>query len=120
MTSSSLKPKKKPAPNKTGKGGFKKGVSGNPKGRPKGSRDKVTMDVKEAFAKLLDDNLPQFQDWINTVAATQPARALDIMINLTNYVIPRMSASDITVKEEREEIDYSKLTQKELESLWKK
>ena len=101
-------------------GGYKKGISGNPVGRPKGSKDKVTTKAKEAYAMFLENNMDNFQGWIDRVAANNPAKALEIMIKLTNYVIPIMNSNSVTVRDTREEIDYSKLSKEELENLWNK
>ena len=101
-------------------GGYKKGISGNTAGRPKGSKDKVTTKAKEAYAMFLENNMDNFQGWIDRVAANNPAKALEIMIKLTNYVIPIMNSNSVTVRDTREEIDYSKLSKEELENLWNK
>jgi len=34
--------------------GFKKGESGNPEGRPKGSLNKTTKDIRELISEALD------------------------------------------------------------------
>jgi len=92
----------------------------NPTGRPKGVGNKTTQDVKEAFTLLLQNNIPNLQDWIEQVAERSPERALNILINLAPYVIPRLAQQHISVETQREEIDYSKLTDEQLREILKK
>ena len=46
---------KKPVDNRKSAGKFKKGESGNPKGRIKGSKNKTPTDVKQAFLDTFDE-----------------------------------------------------------------
>ena len=39
----------------------KKGQTGNPNGRPKGSQNRVTTELKNWINKLIDDNKEQFE-----------------------------------------------------------
>lgn len=73
---------------------WKKGVSPNPNGRPKGSKDKVSMQVQEAFAFLVANNLGKFQSWIDRVAETRPDKALELMLKISEYVIPKKNIAD--------------------------
>lgn len=68
---------------------FKKGhkLSGNRKGIP----NRTTTATKEFIHKLFESNLDQMQDWLNRIAADDPAKAMTLMLQMAEYIIPKMS-----------------------------
>jgi hypothetical protein len=40
---------------------FKEGQSGNPKGRPRGARNRTSEEIRQSLLKLVDDNLANLQ-----------------------------------------------------------
>jgi len=68
----------------------------NYNGRPKGSANRVTEQLKEAFALLLENNLEQYEVWLSAVAADDPARALEIALKISERFIPVMSRQEVT------------------------
>lgn len=75
---------------------FKPGQSGNPNGRPKGSRNKHTEDIRSAYQNLVEMNLENMTGWIREIAANDPARAMDTMIKLSEYILPRLARQELT------------------------
>ena len=59
------------------------GISGNPSGKPKGAQNKVAEEIKRAFAQLLENNVPQLEQWIARVGERDPAKALEIYTKLS-------------------------------------
>lgn len=98
--------------------GLKKGQTNNPNGRPKGAPNKVTTDIREAFSELIANNIDKLDIWISEVAKKDPAKALTIIIDLSEFVIPKLARSDIDLKNSAKDenqivfdpIDYSKLS----------
>lgn len=74
---------------------FKKGISGNPQGRKPGSKDKAQKDIKQAYQSLVEGNLSNIENWLNVVAAKDPAKALDFMLRLSDFILPKMKAVEI-------------------------
>lgn len=74
---------------------FKKGKSGNPKGRTPGSKDKAKKDIKESFQSLVECNLSNINIWLNAVAVDNPAKALDLMLKLSEFILPKMRATEL-------------------------
>lgn len=65
-----------------------------PGGSRKGCPNKSTADVREAIAKLAAWAGPKMQGWIETVAANDPGRALDILGRLFEYHIPKLGRTE--------------------------
>ena len=70
---------------------FKKGKSGNPNGRPKGSPNTDTSLVKEVYIQIINSNLENVNDWIEEVGRTNPLQAIKIILKMSDYVLPKLS-----------------------------
>lgn len=68
----------------------------NRNGRPKGIPNKTTKQIREAYQKLTEDNLDRMSIWISQVASEDPAKAMDIMIRLSEYIIPKLARTEVT------------------------
>ncbi|SDX19361.1 hypothetical protein [Aequorivita viscosa] len=61
-------------------------------GRPKGSKNKSTAEVRAKFQELIENNLSQFQDDLNSL---EPLERLNILLKLSKFVLPTLKATDI-------------------------
>lgn len=75
---------------------FEPGQSGNPNGRPKGSKNKNTKQIREAYQKLTEENLDNMSIWLAQVAADNPEKAMDLMLRLSEYIIPKLARTEMT------------------------
>jgi hypothetical protein len=69
------------------KGRFTEGNSG----KPKGAVNKTSNKIREAFQKLIEDNLENMTTWLTEVAADDPKAALDIVTKLGEYTTPKLA-----------------------------
>ena len=81
--------------NRGGNPNWEKGVSGNPGGRPKGSGNKVTNKIKIAYQMLMEDNLENMTEWLGEVAERNPKEAMELMLKLSEYVIPKLARQEV-------------------------
>lgn len=77
---------------------FKPGESGNINGRPKGVGNVSTERIKQYYLELLNGNLDNIQLWLSQTASEDPARALDFLLKLSPFVIPKKTESDIFIE----------------------
>jgi len=76
---------------------FKKGQSGNPAGKPRGTTSKTEGALKKTYLKLLTKNLPQLQKEID---AMQPKDKVAFFLHCSEFVLPKLARAKVT-KEER-------------------
>lgn len=77
--------------------GFSKGDPNiNRNGRPKGAKDRIAAELKEAFAALLENNMEQYEEWLTRVAEKDPAKALDLALRMSERFIPSLARQEIT------------------------
>lgn len=73
-------------------------------GRPRGSANRVTVEMREALGMLLKRNTHNLDRWLDQVAngdpalgiKADPAKALDIVIRLAEYHIPKLARTEMT------------------------
>lgn len=65
-------------------------------GRPKGSKNRSTIEIRNAYHDLVEGNLDNLAQWLNTIAQDDPYRATDILLKLSEYIMPKMSRQEIT------------------------
>jgi hypothetical protein len=75
---------------------FEPGVSGNPNGRPKGTLNRATKQVREAYQNLVEMNLDNMTMWLSQVAAENPEKAMQLMLQLSEFIIPKLARTELT------------------------
>ncbi len=77
-----------------------KGHTNNPNGRPKGTPNKITQDMRQWLAAVIDDNREQI---VEDLQALEPRDRLMILERLMQYVIPKQQAvsADLAARNDR-------------------
>lgn len=70
---------------------IKKGQVLNPKGRPKGTKNRSTEEIRTFIQSVVDNNLTHLQDDLAAMNATNRWIILD---KLTKYFLPALSKND--------------------------
>jgi hypothetical protein len=69
-------------------------------GRPKGLPNRATSAVREAIARMAEENAENFNLWLSQVAATSPEKACDIYLKAIEYHIPKLARTEVTGKDD--------------------
>ena len=67
----------------------------NRAGRKPGTVNKNTKQIREAYQKLTEDNLDNMTLWLHQIAADDPAKAMDLMLRLSEYIIPKLARQEL-------------------------
>jgi hypothetical protein len=73
---------------------FQKGQGG----RPAGAGNKATTAVRQVYEGILENNSDKIQYALDTLYDRQPAKFLDVMIKLSEFVIPKMRSVEGSVE----------------------
>lgn len=65
-------------------------------GRPAGVQNHATKDIKEAYRLLIEKNLDNLTEWLERIAENDPDKAIKIISDLSEYVIPKLARTDLT------------------------
>jgi hypothetical protein len=76
-------------------------------GRQKGTPNKSTARLIEAFTELLEDNMGKVQELFDKVAEKNPQKALELLLKLSEFALPKLRA--IEVNNESEEDKHTSL-----------
>lgn len=85
---------------------FKRGESGNPNGRPKGSLNKTTCELRSLISDFLNSNFDQVTKDFDLL---QPKDRLKYYCELLNFGLPRLQTS--TIESNYESLPDSQLDQ---------
>lgn len=66
------------------------------KGRPKGSLNKATSDVRACVAGIAQSLAPEVEGWIRKAAKKNPLGAAHLLAQLLEYHIPKLSRAELT------------------------
>lgn len=87
--------------------GLHKGNTNNPKGRPKGSANKVTTETRQWINKLIVANREQLEQDLKTL---EPHQRWQIIEKLLQYTTPKMQSIEA-------QVDFSKMSDEDLDSI---
>jgi DNA primase catalytic subunit len=59
-------------------------------GRIKGTPNKITKDIRESYQLLIENNLDRLE---NDIKELSPKDRIEILIRLTEYVVPKLQRS---------------------------
>lgn len=65
------------------------------KGRPPGTPNKVTRDVRAALAEFAEGNVDKLQGWLDRVATRDPAKAAELFVRVLEYHVPKLARTEI-------------------------
>lgn len=64
----------------------------NSGGRIKGTPNKITKDIRESFQNLIENNMELIE---NDLQLLEPIDRLEIVIKLTEFVIPKLTRTSV-------------------------
>ena len=72
---------------------FKKGKSGNPAGKPKGTLDKKTKVIRDWFGAFIEDNLETITT--DFLALKEPKDRLYFITHIAEFVLPKLQRTEL-------------------------
>jgi len=65
-------------------------------GRSKGTPNKTTAEIRDAYQLFVEENFANMTLWLADVAADSPEKAMDLMLKLSEYMIPKLARQEVT------------------------
>ena len=87
----------------------------NKDGRPKGSLNKNTEKVRNAFTQLVENNLDQLEEDIKQM---KPGERVKTILSLSKFILPVLKAEEIVVEENKNTSWIDEFTEEDLEKIF--
>ena len=71
-------------------------------GREKGTPNKGTAELREAYTELLQNNISRVQELFDKVAENNPQKALELLLKLSEFAIPKLRAIEVNNESEKQ------------------
>ena len=96
---------------------IKKNIVAKVKEKNKSASDivKQAEKIKNGFIDLVANNTDNFDEWVERTAVERPDKALELVLKVSEFFIPKLQRDEVVVVSKSQSIDYSKLTDAELE-----
>ena len=78
-------------------------VAGN-SGRPVGSKNQTSSQIRDTFQLLLENNLEKIQDDLNEL---EPKDRIKLLLDLSNYILPKLRTTEYKGEAQNITIDFS-------------
>ena len=86
---------------------YQKGKSGNPAGRPRGSKNKAKAELIDRVTMLIENNIDTLEDDLKQL---EPKDRVKAVVSLLNYTLPKKQSVKADVTTEREQIVIANLS----------
>lgn len=96
---------------------IKKNIVTKVKEKNKSASDivKQAEKIKSGFIDLVANNTDNFDEWVERTAIERPDKALELVLKVSEFFIPKLQRDEVVVVSKSQSVDYSKLTDAELE-----
>lgn len=74
--------------------------NGNKNGRPKGSPNRSSEEMKLTIARAVNEGLDYLKGDLQRIRKEDPEKALNIILKLLDYNLPKLKSVDMSVKGE--------------------
>ena len=92
---------------------FKSGESGNPQGRPAGSKNRSSTEIRAALLDILNDNLERLQTSLETMEDKEVGK---LIVSLAKHLTaPEVSPERLSIPQLEQIIEYLKSKKNEEE-----
>ena len=75
--------------------------------KSKRGSSKQINEIREVYSELLHNNKDKLQEWFNEVGKQDPAKALDLMLKMSAFVLPKYKLVESKVFEKSEPKGYT-------------
>ncbi|MFA6402778.1 MAG: hypothetical protein WCX31_14340 [Salinivirgaceae bacterium] len=62
----------------------------------KGVKNRSSEEIKQAYSDILNKNIGNLETWLKETAEQNPAKALELFLKLSEFILPRMRSTDLT------------------------
>jgi hypothetical protein len=79
---------------------FRKGVSGNSEGRPSGTANKTTKELREILQKIIENNIKTVEKDLRLI---EPEKRVKLLLQMAEFILPKLQRTEVRTDEEKKD-----------------